>query len=215
MDLVFISHVAEDSSLAVQVARGLEDAGYSAWYYERDSVPGPSYLDQILTALDHTRTVVALVSPAALASWQVEKEVVQAHERGLSFIPLLYGLSHEELRAARPSWAMAFGAAVSLPLPTDADITLLLPQIVAGVRWLAGQPAVAGTPPGLPGLPGATTAPPDGGAPTGAAPEPCGASGRCGATSAKGAAGWTGSWPTRPPETTPRPGREHCGVPAC
>lgn len=113
MSVVFVSHVAEDSALAVQIAQGIEDAGFFTWYYERDSLPGPSYLDQILDALARTSAVVALVSPAALASWQVAKEVVQAHERGLPFIPLLHGLTHDELRAQRPAWAMAFGAAVS------------------------------------------------------------------------------------------------------
>ncbi len=38
---IFISHVAEDSSIAIQTAEALEAKGYSTWYYERDSVPGP------------------------------------------------------------------------------------------------------------------------------------------------------------------------------
>src|SRR5262245_21803228 len=84
----FISHVAEDRALAMRLAQGLEAAGYTTWYYERDSLPGASYLDQILHALDRSVAVVVLVSPAALASWQVDKEIVQAHERGRPFLPL-------------------------------------------------------------------------------------------------------------------------------
>jgi len=146
MDLVFISHVAEDSALAVQLAHGLERTGFATWYYERDSLPGPSYLDQILAALARTSAVVILVSPAALTSWQVDKEVVQAHERGLPFLPLVHGLTHEQVRAARPAWAMAFGAAVSLPLP-DGDVTPLLPRIVAGLRWLTTAATTTGVAP--------------------------------------------------------------------
>lgn len=43
---IFISYVEEDGDVAAELARGIEDAGYSAWYHERDSVPGPSYLIQ-------------------------------------------------------------------------------------------------------------------------------------------------------------------------
>ena len=142
VSMVFISHVAEDTPLAVRLAQGLEAAGYATWYYERDSLPGPSYLEQILQALARTSALVVLVSPAALGSWQVDKEVVQAHERGVPFIPLLRGVTHEQVRAARPEWAMAFGAAVSLPLPSE-DVSAVLPQIVAGVRWLAAAGALA------------------------------------------------------------------------
>jgi hypothetical protein len=39
---IFISHVEEDSAVALQIAHGLEAVGYTTWYYERDSVPGLS-----------------------------------------------------------------------------------------------------------------------------------------------------------------------------
>ncbi len=39
---IFISHVEEDSSIALRIASALEAKGYSTWYYERDSVPGPA-----------------------------------------------------------------------------------------------------------------------------------------------------------------------------
>jgi hypothetical protein len=49
---VFISHVEEDYPVAEEIARGLEAEGYTVWYYERDSLPGPSYLDQVLEAIE-------------------------------------------------------------------------------------------------------------------------------------------------------------------
>ncbi len=54
MSRVFVSHVAEDSALAVRLARGLEDAGYATWYYERDSLPGASASTAVLTAAPPT-----------------------------------------------------------------------------------------------------------------------------------------------------------------
>jgi hypothetical protein len=41
MAQVFISYVEEDSQTAVQIAGGLEAAGYSTWYYERENAFGP------------------------------------------------------------------------------------------------------------------------------------------------------------------------------
>ena len=46
MAQLFISHAEADSKLAEDVAGALEGRGYSTWYYERDSVPGLSYLLQ-------------------------------------------------------------------------------------------------------------------------------------------------------------------------
>jgi len=43
---VFISHVEEDADSALEIALGLEEAGYTTWCYEGDSIPGPSYLIQ-------------------------------------------------------------------------------------------------------------------------------------------------------------------------
>jgi hypothetical protein len=47
---VFISHVEEDQALALEIARRLETAGFTTWYYERDSEPGISYLLQVHAA---------------------------------------------------------------------------------------------------------------------------------------------------------------------
>jgi len=46
MSDVFISHVEEDAEIALEIALGLEEAGYTTWCYEVDSIPGPSYLIQ-------------------------------------------------------------------------------------------------------------------------------------------------------------------------
>jgi TIR domain-containing protein len=57
MPQVFISHAEEDQCVAVEVAGALEHAGFSAWYYERDSVPGPPYLDQVYKAVDQCQAL--------------------------------------------------------------------------------------------------------------------------------------------------------------
>ena len=42
---IFVSHAEEDQRPAIELALGLEEEeGMKAWYYERDGIPGPSYL---------------------------------------------------------------------------------------------------------------------------------------------------------------------------
>lgn len=139
MSYIFISHVEEDAALAVSVASGLEAAGYKAWYYERDSFPGPSYLSQIMEAITDSLAVVVVVSRDAIGSWQVDKEVIQAHEANKPFVPLMKGITHAEFRARRPDWAMAMGAATSVPLSSD-DASAVLPRIVEGLKRMHVRP---------------------------------------------------------------------------
>ena len=74
MGHIFISHVERDAAIMQQIANGLEAAGYTTWYFERDVVPGTSYLIQITEAIEQCRALVLVISPNALASDQVTKE---------------------------------------------------------------------------------------------------------------------------------------------
>lgn len=139
---VFISHVEDDADAALRLADDLADAGYSTWCYERDAIPGPSYLLQTSQAIEHSRAVVVLVSPDSLGSHQVTSEVVRAHESAKPFIPLLLGISHAEFGARQPEWREAIGSAASLEVP-DAGIDAIAPRIVAGLRALGLEPGTA------------------------------------------------------------------------
>ena len=108
MSYVFISHVEEDAATARELAGGLEEAGYTAWFYERDSLPGPPYVTQILEAIGQSTVMMVLVSPATLGSWQVDREIFQAFETGKHMIPLLIGIIYEELRNRRQVHTCAF-----------------------------------------------------------------------------------------------------------
>ena len=52
MGTVFISHSEKDLGLVDEIIRGLQQAGYRTWYFERDILPGTSYLVQIHDAVD-------------------------------------------------------------------------------------------------------------------------------------------------------------------
>lgn len=136
---IFLSYVQEDGDIAREVASGLEDAGYAVWYYERDSLPGHSYLDQILHVLDQAQAVVVIISSATLGSPQVNIEITEAHTANKPFVPLLRDLNYPTLVSRRRSWTMMFGTAVAAPIPTE-GVPALMPRIVRGLQALAVVP---------------------------------------------------------------------------
>jgi len=135
MSHVFISHVEEDQALARRIADYLETQGYRAWYYERDSVPGVSYLIQTGEAIQRAVAVLLIVSPDAIGSYQITKEIVRAHEVGRPFIPVLRDISHAEMQTREPEWREALGAAASVRIPPT-GLDGILPKIVAGLHFL-------------------------------------------------------------------------------
>ncbi len=132
---VFISHVEEDAPAALEIAGALEAAGYSTWCYERDLIPGPSFLVQTGTAVEGSRAVLVLISRHSLGSRQVTAEVVRGHESGKPFIPVLVGISHVEFVSRQPEWREAMAAATSVMVPREGP-GAIVSRIVAGLRAL-------------------------------------------------------------------------------
>lgn len=139
---VFISHVEEDAELALAIAGGLEEQGFSTWYYERDSIPGPSYLTQVCEAVDASTAVVVVISPDSLSSSQMTVEVVRAHESRKRFVPVLRGISHAEFQQRQPEWRAAIGASASVSAGAE-GAAALVPRIAAGLRSM-GVPTSGG-----------------------------------------------------------------------
>ena len=132
---IFISHVEEDSAAALQISDALEAAGYSTWCYERDSVPGPSYLLQTADAIDRSKAVVVIVSPHSLGSNQMTKEVVRGQQGAKPFLPVLISVSSAKFAARQPEWIEAIGEATSIEVPRG-GVASVLPRIVAGIEAL-------------------------------------------------------------------------------
>ncbi len=138
MGNIFISHVISDEPLMRELVEGLEAAGYTAWFFERDVLPGPSYLVQITQAMEECDAVVLLVTPAALSSDQVSKEVVGAFESRIPFLPVLLGVTPPELKEKQPEWRHALGGTAMLC--ADAGLSACLPRVVEGLRALGISP---------------------------------------------------------------------------
>jgi hypothetical protein len=140
MSQVFISHVAEDAATASELAVGLEEAGYTTWFYERDSLPSPPYVTQILQAIAHSTVVIVLVSSAALGSWQVDRDIFHAFKTEKAMIPVLIGITHKELRHRHSDWVLMFGGATWLSLPPD-GVSAFIPRLVQGLKRMGVEPA--------------------------------------------------------------------------
>ena len=141
MSDVFIAHVEEDADVALEIALGLEEAGYTTWSYEVDSIPGPSYLIQTGRAVEQAKAVVVVISPHSVGSRQVTKEVVRAHESGAEFIPILRGITHIEFQNRQPEWREAVGAAASISIPLE-GVANILPRIINGLKALDIHPSL-------------------------------------------------------------------------
>jgi len=133
MSDVFISHVEEDAEIALEIALGLEEAGYTTWCYEIDNIPGPSYLIQTGQAVEQAKALVLIISPHSLGSRQVTKEVIRAHETGNEFIPVLRDITHVEFQNRQPEWREALGAASSIRIPME-GVADIIPRIISGLK---------------------------------------------------------------------------------
>jgi len=139
MSDVFISHVEEDADIALEIALGLEEAGFTTWCYELNSVPGPSYLVQTGQAVEQCNAFVLLISPHSLGSRQITIEIVRAHECGKDFIPVLRGITHSEFQNRQPEWREAVGSATSIHILQDRVVNILT-RIIVGLNTLGIQP---------------------------------------------------------------------------
>ncbi|MDY6952277.1 MAG: toll/interleukin-1 receptor domain-containing protein [Thermodesulfobacteriota bacterium] len=144
MAQIFVSHAEEDASLAIQLASSLEEEGFSTWYYERDSLPGPSYLLQVGREIEACECVLLFASPSSLESQHVTNEVIRAYEHRKHFLPVLVGITHTEIQEQQPIWRQCLGSATAVPVE-DSTFSSVIPKVLQGLEALAvGKAGTAG-----------------------------------------------------------------------
>lgn len=139
MKAVFLAHVEKDQSLAIELASELEILGYSIWYYERDSLPGQSYLLNTHSAIEQCKVFLVLISPNSLASRQVEVELERAHEKSRIIIPVLLNVTDAEFKRKKPLWEQIVGTSVSCMI-TPSIVRDVGQRIAAGLAYAGIQP---------------------------------------------------------------------------
>jgi tetratricopeptide (TPR) repeat protein len=136
---VFISYAHADSMVARAIAAELRKMAYSTWIYEEDGLAGFSYLEQVHAAIEKCDAFILLATKRSLESHQVRREAETAYEHERLFIPVRFGISHDELRAG-PIFRMISGTAVSIT--TDGtDPREVASRIAASLRRAADSGA--------------------------------------------------------------------------
>lgn len=75
---VYISHTYKDAALAKKVATILRTDGLNVWNEEDEIMPGDNWAEKISQALKESEAMVVLLTPAALESKNVRREIEYA-----------------------------------------------------------------------------------------------------------------------------------------
>jgi hypothetical protein len=149
---VFLSYVEEDGDVAQDLARGLEAAGYSTWYYQRDCPPGPSYLVEVRNAVERCAAFLLLISPHSCdGPDEITGEAYRAHKARKKKIPVLYQMTHAEFEERQRTsdqireWGQIMAASGGVAIGAD-GASAVVPRIVAGLRAAGLTPDLGGSP---------------------------------------------------------------------
>lgn len=95
---VFISHSNQDEALASEIVSSLEGAGLEVWYDRREIIPGDNWADRIAIGLREANAMVVLVTPSALESNHMQRDIdyalTQKRFKG-RLVPVLAGDSRQ------------------------------------------------------------------------------------------------------------------------
>jgi hypothetical protein len=141
MHPVFISYNNADRHLASELSLCLESAGYTTWYYDRDTQVGFNYMDYVGTSIVECSAMVLLISPLSVHSAQVTREVMRACEENKFILPLLCGMTYAEFQKQAPIWRQALAGIAAVELPGE-GIVAIVPRLVEALesRGIAASP---------------------------------------------------------------------------
>jgi TIR domain len=105
---VFISYASKDDALASKLVTSLEEAGLDAWYDKREILPGDNWAEKISQGLKESNAMVVLITPSALESDTVQRNISYAlGDESFSnrLIPVIIGDSND-LPKDRMPWIL-------------------------------------------------------------------------------------------------------------
>ncbi len=130
---VFLSYTKTDRRLAAKLATELEEHGLSIWW-DAFLSPIKPFEETVRNVLLNTKIIVGVLSRTSLKSPWVRWELAQAHEHGLTVVPLLAdGLKPTELPETLSGLDALFLADEESPNAIK-DITGSIREIVRSIR---------------------------------------------------------------------------------
>jgi tetratricopeptide (TPR) repeat protein len=94
----------------------------------------------VVREIRSSRAVVLVLSSSSLDSRQVGKEINWVDEQGKPLIPLLHGISQEDIRSRHEEHAATLGRVVSMPIPEEGLTDRFLDRLLRGLRNLGLEP---------------------------------------------------------------------------
>ena len=89
MNRVFISYSRQNLTFAERLARDLDDAGFDVWLDVRQIKGGQEWRDAIFTGINQAEIVVVCLSPSAVESEWVRREILMARGQHKFVIPVM------------------------------------------------------------------------------------------------------------------------------
>lgn len=114
---VFISHSHETKALAKKVGEALNRAGLDVWNDEQEILPGDNWAEKIGQGLESSQAMVVLLTPEALNSPTVLRDIEYALGRKTfnnRLIPVLVG-SEENIPLQKLPWILKRLNVIKLP----------------------------------------------------------------------------------------------------
>lgn len=117
---VFISYSHKDEELARRVAAALDEAGMTTWYDQREIMPGDNWAEKIAQGLRESEAMVVLLTPHALDTLSVRREIEfalgeKAYRNRL--IPVLVG-NPQEFQEEKIPWILKHLHPITLASPS-------------------------------------------------------------------------------------------------
>lgn len=103
---VFISYAQDDSAFAERVCKALVDSGLEVSDPDRDHLPGENWAREVARALEESEAMVVLLTPAAVSSPVVKRNIeyaLGAKNYSNRLIPVVVG-RREHFPAAEMPW---------------------------------------------------------------------------------------------------------------
>ncbi len=94
---MFISHSSDDTWVARQIARAVEECGATYFLDEADTEYGDDFEDKILAAVRASRELLVLLTPWSIKRPYIWLEIGAIWGQGQRIVGVLYGISVKDL----------------------------------------------------------------------------------------------------------------------
>lgn len=98
---IIVSYARSDAEVALQLVKGLREAGANIWLDQLDILKGQPWDDAVQAAIGNANAMIVLLSQDSVASPNVKDEIAEAFDSGVRIIPVIISECKVPLRLKR------------------------------------------------------------------------------------------------------------------